>query len=137
MKIGWSMTGVLVTSVSRGCLQLAALQGRSAQPNRRHRLVQSELLTCGHSGFAAWTLATALAVVFASASAVAGNNITSYQAGGAPESGPHLHSLGEYVHGGVIDVSSLGLTLREDERQLKSGASAKGLLIVGLAKGGP
>jgi S1-C subfamily serine protease len=75
--------------------------------------------------------------VFASASAVAGNNIASYQAGGAPASGPHLHSLGEYVHGGVIDVSSLGLTLREDKRQLKSGASAKGLLIVGLAKGGP
>lgn len=37
----------------------------------------------------------------------------------------------------MIDVSPLGLTLREDKRQLKSGASAKGLLVVGLAKEGP
>jgi S1-C subfamily serine protease len=98
---------------------------------------ESKLVTCGHSGFSAWIVATVLATALASAPATADNTIASNQAGAAAAIDPHVRSLGEYVHSGVIEVSPLGLKLREDKRQLKSGASAKGLLIVGLAKGGP
>ena len=44
-------------------------------------------------------------------------------------------SLGEYIQGGVIEVAPLGLELRDDQRKLKSGAFANGLLIVAVAEG--
>jgi S1-C subfamily serine protease len=55
---------------------------------------------------------------------------------------PHLGSLGDYLTAGkfderILEDSLLGLTLCEDRRQLKSGASARGLLIVAVRKGSP
>jgi S1-C subfamily serine protease len=55
---------------------------------------------------------------------------------------PHLGSLGDYLAAGKFDErilkdSLIGLTLREDRRQLKSGATARGLLIVAVSKGSP
>src|SRR5262245_60428427 len=87
---------------------------------------ESKLVTCSHSGFSAWIVATVLATALASTPATADNTIASNQAGAATAIDPHVRSLGEYVHSGVIEVSPLGLKLREDKRQLKSGASAKG-----------
>jgi S1-C subfamily serine protease len=60
-----------------------------------------------------------------------------YQSKGSTEGDPRLLSLGEYIQGSVIEVSLLGLELRGDQRKLKSGAFANGLLIVAVAKGGP
>jgi S1-C subfamily serine protease len=50
---------------------------------------------------------------------------------------PHLRSLSEYLADGTMEVSTLGITLREDRRELKSGPSVTGLLIVGVKKGSP
>jgi S1-C subfamily serine protease len=91
-----------------------------------------------HSGFSIWLLAIVVPGVLLSAPALAGTGtIVSYQPQGSNEVDPHLHSLDEYVHGGAIEVSPLGLRLREDQHELKSGALAKGLLIVAVAKGSP
>jgi len=65
------------------------------------------------------------------------NVIMSYGPQGSTEVDPRLHSLDEYVHGGIIEVSPLGLRLREDQRDLKSGGPARGVLIVAVAKGSP
>ena len=78
-----------------------------------------------------------LATVLTSTPVIADNAVGPYSAAGSPAVDPHLHSLDEYVHSGVIDASPLGLTVREARRQLKSGGSANGRLIVGLIKGGP
>jgi PDZ domain len=58
---------------------------------------------------------------------------------------PHLHSLGDYLAGhrvnylaeGILEDSLLGVTLCEDQCDLKSGASATGLLIVDVRQGSP
>ena len=49
----------------------------------------------------------------------------------------HLRSLDDYLAGGILEDPLLGLTLREDRRDLKSGASAMGLLIIDINKGSP
>jgi S1-C subfamily serine protease len=90
-----------------------------------------------HSGSSVWLLAIVIAGTLPSAEAIANDNSVSYQPQSSAEIDPHLHSLDEYVHSGAIDVPPLGLRLREDQRQLKSGASAKGLLIVAVEKGSP
>jgi len=91
-----------------------------------------------HSGFSILLPAIIVPGVLLSAPALAGTGtIVSYQQQSSNEVDPHLHSLDEYVHGGAIEVSPLGLRLREDQRELKSGALAKGLLILDVAKGSP
>jgi hypothetical protein len=58
---------------------------------------------------------------------------------------PHLNSLRDYLAGGrlyylaggTLEDLLLGIRLREDRRDLKSGASATGLLIVDIRKGSP
>lgn len=90
-----------------------------------------------HSGFSAFVVAFLFATILCSAPAIADSGISSHDPGGAPQIDPHVHSLDEYVHSGVLDASPLGLTVREDRRQLKSGAEAKGLVVVGVEKGGP
>jgi PDZ domain len=55
---------------------------------------------------------------------------------------PHLGSLGDYLAAGkfdglILEDSLLGLTLSEDRRKLKSGAFARGLLVVAVRKGSP
>jgi S1-C subfamily serine protease len=94
---------------------------------------------CSRSGPSVWILAVVAAGVLPNAPAIANDNaIASYEPAEERAAGdPHLHSLDEYVHGGVIEVAPLGLQLREDQRELKSGVAAKGLLIVAVAKGSP
>jgi hypothetical protein len=48
---------------------------------------------------------------------------------------PHLRSLDDYLAEGILEDSLLGLTLREDRRDLKSGGAATGLLIVAIREG--
>jgi S1-C subfamily serine protease len=55
----------------------------------------------------------------------------------ANDGDPHLLSLSDYLAGGVLEDPLLGLTLREDRRDLKSGASATGLLIIDIKKRSP
>jgi S1-C subfamily serine protease len=81
-------------------------------------------------------LAIVIAAVLANAPAIA-NASVSYQSKDSTEGDPRLLSLGEYVQGSVIEASLLGVELRDDQRKLKSGAFANGLLIVAVAKGGP
>jgi S1-C subfamily serine protease len=70
--------------------------------------------------------------------AIANDNASvSYQSKDSTEGDSRLLSPGEYIQGSVIEVSLLGLELRDDQRKLKSGAFANGLLIVAVAKGGP
>jgi S1-C subfamily serine protease len=96
------------------------------------------LAICNHSRFSFWILVVAVGGLLACIQAIAADSPTSsYQTQSSTEADPHLHSLDEYIHSGAIEVSPLGLQLREDERKLKSGVSAKGLLIVGIAKGSP
>jgi len=93
---------------------------------------------CSRSRLSVWILAVVAAGVLPNAPAIANDNaIASYEPAENAAGDPHLHSLDEYVHGGVIEVAPLGLQLREDERALKSGVAAKGLLIVAVAKGSP
>jgi hypothetical protein len=49
----------------------------------------------------------------------------------------HLHSLGEYLAGRTLEVSVLGVLLRQARRELISGASAIGLPIVTVKDGSP
>jgi hypothetical protein len=49
----------------------------------------------------------------------------------------HLRSMDDYLAEGILEDSLLGLTLREDRRDLKSGGAATGLLIVSIREGGP
>jgi len=51
--------------------------------------------------------------------------------------GPAVHSLNDYLAGGILGDPLLGITLREDRRRLKSGASATGLLIMNIRDGSP
>jgi S1-C subfamily serine protease len=83
-------------------------------------------------------LAIVIAAVLPNAAAIANDNASvSYQSKDSTEGDPRLLSLGEYIQGSVIEVSLLGLELRDDQRKLRSGAFANGLLIVAVAKGGP
>jgi S1-C subfamily serine protease len=50
---------------------------------------------------------------------------------------PHLHSPREYLAGRTLEVSLLGVRLREARGRLNSGASAPGLLIVAVREGSP
>jgi S1-C subfamily serine protease len=77
-------------------------------------------------GISLWLATFALLTVL-STSAAYGN--VSYD--------PRLRSLDDYSAGGILQDSLLGLTLREDRRDLKSGAIATGLLIVGIRGGSP
>jgi S1-C subfamily serine protease len=96
------------------------------------------LAICRHTRFLASMLAIVVAAVLPSAPAFADNNpTTSYDSQSGTEIDPHLHSLDEYTHGGAIEVSPLGLDLREDQRELKSGAIANGLLVVNVTRGSP
>jgi S1-C subfamily serine protease len=73
-----------------------------------------------------------------SASAIADDSaIAAYESQGSAENNAHLHSLNEYMDDSIIEISLLGIELCQDRRELKSGAFAKGLLIVGVAKGSP
>ena len=93
---------------------------------------------CSHKRFSVWLLAIVIAAVLPSAPAIATDNASvSYESQDRTQGDPHLRSLGEYIQGGVIEVAPLGLELRDDQRKLKSGAFANGLLIVAVAKGGP
>jgi S1-C subfamily serine protease len=96
------------------------------------------LAICSHTRFSVWLLAIVIAAVLPNALAIANDNAgVSYQSKDSTEGDPRLLSLGEYIQGSVIEVSLLGLELRDDQRKLKSGAFANGLLIVAVAKGGP
>jgi S1-C subfamily serine protease len=91
-----------------------------------------------HTGFSVWLLAVAAAVALPSTPAVAdGNAITSSPFQSNADIDPNVRSLDEYMKGGALEVSPLGLELRQDQRELKSGESAKGLLIVAVTKGSP
>jgi S1-C subfamily serine protease len=81
---------------------------------------------CRHLAISVWLAAFAVLTVVANGAAHADD---SYD--------PHLHSLGEYLASGALEVPLLGMTLREDRGELKSGESATGLLIVALKKGSP
>src|SRR5215469_8232256 len=48
-----------------------------------------------------------------------------------------VHSLNDYLAKGVLGDPLLGITLREDRRKLKSGASATGLLIMDIRERSP
>jgi len=50
---------------------------------------------------------------------------------------PHLRSLHDYLARATLEDYLLGVTLRPDERPLKSGAPAAGLLVVDVKKGSP
>jgi S1-C subfamily serine protease len=96
------------------------------------------LAICSHTRFSVWLLAIVIAAVLPNAAAIANDNASvSYQSKDSTEGDPRLLSLGEYIQGSVIEVSLLGLELRDDQRKLRSGAFANGLLIVAVAKGGP
>jgi S1-C subfamily serine protease len=89
-----------------------------------------------HTGFSLWLLAVAAAAALPSTPALAdGNAITSSSL--QSNADPNVRSLDEYMQGGTLEVSPLGLKLRQDQRELKSGESAKGLLIVAVTKGSP
>ena len=91
-----------------------------------------------HTGFLVWLLAVAATAALPSALALAdGNATTSYRLPSGADIDPNVRSLDEYMQGGAIEVSPLGLELRQDQRELKSGESAKGLLIVAVTKGSP
>ena len=72
----------------------------------------------GHLGVSVWLTAFAVLTVLSSAAVCADN---SYNL--------HFRTLGEYLAGGTLEVSVLGIKLREDRRELQSGAFATGLLI--------
>jgi S1-C subfamily serine protease len=96
------------------------------------------LAICSQTRFSVWLLAIVIAAVLPNALAIASDNASvSYQSKDSTEGDPRLLSLGEYIQGSVIEVSLLGLELRDDQRKLRSGAFANGLLIVAVAKGGP
>ena len=68
--------------------------------------------------------------------------LSTVAAGANGSDDPHLRSLNDYLAAGkfeegVLEDSLLGLTLREDRRKSKSGASARGLLIVAVREGSP
>ena len=65
------------------------------------------------------------------------NAVALYQPGDSSLENPHIHSLSEYVQGGVIENSLLGIALREDERNLKSGGAARGVVITEVTTGSP
>jgi S1-C subfamily serine protease len=89
-----------------------------------------------HTGFSLWLLAVAAAAALPSTPALAdGNAITSSSL--QSNADPNVRSLDEYMQGGTLEVSPLGLKLRQDQRELKSGESAKGLLIVAVTKKSP
>jgi S1-C subfamily serine protease len=91
-----------------------------------------------HTGFSVWLLAVAAAAALPSTPALAdGNAITSSPLQSNADIDPNVRSLDEYMQGGTIEVSPLGLELRQDQRELKSDESAKGLLIVAVTKGSP
>jgi hypothetical protein len=81
---------------------------------------------CRHLGISDWLVAFAVLTVLSSGAACAGD---SYD--------PHLHSPGEYLAGRTLEVSVLGVRLRQARRELRSGASASGLLIVAVREGSP
>jgi S1-C subfamily serine protease len=84
------------------------------------------LADCPHLGISVWLTAFAVLTVLPSSSACASHS-----------DNPHLHSLAEYLTGRTLEAPVLGLRLREDRRELKSGASATGLLIVAVRDGSP
>jgi S1-C subfamily serine protease len=91
-----------------------------------------------HSRFSVWLLAVAAAAAMPSTPALAaGNAITSSPLQSNADIDPNVRSLDEYMQGGTMEVSPLGLELRQDQRELKSGESAKGLLIVAVTNGSP
>jgi S1-C subfamily serine protease len=84
------------------------------------------LADCPHLGISVWLTAFAVLTVLTSNSACASH---SYD--------PHLHSLADYLTGRTLEAPQLGLRLREDRRELKSGEPATGLLIVAVRDGSP
>jgi S1-C subfamily serine protease len=91
-----------------------------------------------HTGFSVWLLAVVAAVALPSTPVLAdGNTISSPPLQSNADIDPNVRSLDEYIQGGTIEVSPLGLKLRQDRRELKSGESAKGLLIVAVTKESP
>ena len=92
----------------------------------------------GHWRFSFWMISIVVARMLPSLPAVAADNaIPSYEQQSGTDVDPNLHSLDEYIHNSVVEVSPLGLKVRDDQRKLKSGAPANGLLIVGMVKGSP
>lgn len=79
-----------------------------------------------HLAVSVWLAAFAVVIVLAGGAARADDS-----------DDPNLHSLGEYLASGTLEVPLLGMTLRPDRRELKSSESTTGLLIVALKKGGP
>jgi len=91
-----------------------------------------------HWRFSFWIISIVLARMLPNIPAIAADNaVPSYQQQSGTDIDPNLHSLDEYIHNGVVELSPLGLELRDDQRKLKSGAPAGGLLIVGVVKGSP
>ncbi|MBV8358570.1 MAG: PDZ domain-containing protein [Deltaproteobacteria bacterium] len=91
-----------------------------------------------HIGFSVWLLAFAAAAALPGVPALADSNaITSSSLQSGADIDPNVRSLDEYMQGGAIEVAPLGLELRQDQRELQSGESVKGLLVVAVAKGSP
>ena len=65
------------------------------------------------------------------------NQIINYEAQQNPQLiDPQLHSLQEFMEEGS-ETSPLGIEVREDQRKLKDGEVADGLLVVGVVTGSP
>src|SRR5262249_50038398 len=91
-----------------------------------------------HPGLLAWLLGVLIATLIPGGTALANDNaVALYAPGGTTIDDPHLRSLNEYVRGGEIEVSLLGVGVGEDERGLKSGATARGLAIIAVTNQGP
>lgn len=89
------------------------------------------------TGMLVWPVIGAAMALVAGAPAPAGDSdLAAYQTQNNAVTYPHLRSLDEYVDGRAM-FSSLGVTLREETRALKSGASVKGLLIIKIMQGSP
>jgi PDZ domain len=100
--------------------------------------MEGNLAIGSHMRFSLWLLTIMVAAVLPSAPAIADENaISSYESQGSAGIDPHLRSLDEYTRDSILEISLLGIQLRQDQRELKSGAAAKGLLIVDVAKGSP
>lgn len=81
-------------------------------------------------------IGVAIAPVGSAAAWARNGDLAAYQTQDNDASQSHLRSLDEYVNGHAM-FSSLGVTLREATRALKSGALVKGLLITRIMQGSP
>jgi S1-C subfamily serine protease len=113
------------------------LRGRASGQSRAHDLAADA--AGSKSRYWLGMLAIIVSALMIQSRPVLGNDntIALYQPRDSSLDNPRLRSLGEYVRGGVIQDSLLGIALREDERKLKSGLPARGVLIMDVTNGSP